>query len=90
MAIYPVDNDIIKHGTYITKNKITRKELNKMYIPKDISVKEARAEFEKSPYGFTAKVGNPYNENQQKHIRVVSKQGLYDWIIKGTIRYKKQ
>ena len=90
MAIYPVDNDIIKLRAYITKNKLTRKELNKMHIPKNISVKEAREEFETCPYGFTAKVGNPYNENQQKHIRVVSKQGLYDWIIKGTSRYKKQ
>ena len=81
-----LNNDILKNPRYITKSKITRAELNKMHVPKSISVKQAKEDFDNCQTHAWCVTGNPYNENQQKHVRVVSKQALYREIIKGCSR----
>lgn len=83
------NNDILKNPRYLTKSKITRKELNKMGIPKSVSLKQAREDFDNCPVSSIELVGNPYNENQQRHVKVVSKQALYRQIIYGYSRKKK-
>ena len=78
-----VNNEILKNPRYITKSKITRAELNKMGIPKSVTVKEAKQSFECCRIHSIEVIGNPYNEYQQKHIKFVPKQALYREIIKG-------
>lgn len=84
-----VNNDMLKNPDYITKSKITRGELNKMGIPKSVSVKQVKEDFDKVPIYKIELVGNPYNEFQQKHVKFVPKQALYREIIYGYYRKKK-
>ena len=78
-----VNNDITKNPRYITKSKITRKVLNEMYIPKTVTISEAKKAFDDCPIHNWEVVGNPYNENYQRHVKFVSKQALYREIIYG-------
>ncbi len=71
------------YPNHITKSNITRDLLNKMHIPKHISVKHAKECFDKCELTQrSVVVGNPYNKYQQKHIKIVSKNELYRKIIK--------
>ena len=74
---------------YISKSKITRAELRKMSIPDYISIDEAKSDFDKLD-GVGEKVGNPYNYRQQRYTKYVYKKELYDLIIKGRTRQRKQ
>jgi len=78
-----VNNDISKNPRYITRSKISRAELNKMGIPRNVSVDEAQKAFDDCPHYSWEVLGNPYNENRQRHVKFVSKQALYREIIKG-------
>ena len=74
---------------YISKSKINRNELNKMGIPKYISVQEVKDNFDcLEPH--IEKVGNPYNEHQQRHTKFVSKHELSKYTIKGYTRQHKR
>ena len=84
-----LNNDILKNPRYITKSKISRRELNKMHIPKSITIQEAKGAFDNC-FGELVKTGIPYNENFQRHTKVVSKFELYNEIVKGRSSNKRK
>lgn len=80
--------DYSKDKNYISKSKISRTELDKMHIPKHISVQEVKTNFDMID-GEHQKVGNPYNYQQQRYTKYVYKKELYDLTIKGrTLQHK--
>ena len=85
-----VENDIRKNPRFILKSDINKGTLKELGLTGMVSVSQLKKEFVDCPYGFTTMMGNPYNENQQKHVKVVDKQGLRDWVIKGDIRRNKR
>jgi len=81
MSSYLTNDEIKNSPDYITKSKITRAECDKMGIPKNMPVSEVKDAFDDIE-GRRVKTGNPYNENQQRHTKFVSKLALYRSIFK--------
>lgn len=84
-----VNNEILKNPNYVTKSKITRAKLNSMCIPKFVSIAEAKDAFD-SCFGEIIPTGNPYNENFQRHTKIVSTFELYNEIVKGKSSQKRK
>lgn len=89
MSYIPFDNSVTNSKDYISKSKITRKELDKMSIPQYITVEEAKKCFDECQGRFVV-TGNENNVYQQRHTKIVHRLALYKQIIKGQGRWSKK
>lgn len=67
----------------ISKSDINRKLLNKIGVPKSVKISDAKSSFDdcyKTVKFF--RVGNELNKNQQKTVKTVRLEELYNRIIK--------